>query len=211
MLTEKDIRTSKDFKNAARFLHKDMRKVKKMLKNRDLLLDMIKNSPNFHKMKYTYLHRQAIFYLAKELGINIDYMWAHDTEKYIFYLFETEDFTRKMHRTLSAHHWYSLGKNHSETTLVEMMLDWESARFTKPDKPKNAYDTLYCWMPDEIKEPMLPILKRHNLDKHIVFEPLSEDKYKKMSDAVTPNMILDELELAVTVFVEDYIFTSREK
>ena len=39
-----------------------------------------------------------------------------------------------------------------------MVLDWESARYTKPDKPLNAYDTLYKYYP-EMKEKIRDVMK----------------------------------------------------
>ncbi len=39
-----------------------------------------------------------------------------------------------------------------------MALDWESARYTKEDKPLNAYDTLCKYYP-ELEKQILPILK----------------------------------------------------
>lgn len=43
-----------------------------------------------------------------------------------------------------------------------MMIDWECARYTKPDKPLSARDTLYKFYP-ELEEKMLPILNKYNL------------------------------------------------
>ena len=44
-----------------------------------------------------------------------------------------------------------------------MIIDWECARYTKPDKQLNAYDTLYKFYPNLEKE-ILPILKEFKLD-----------------------------------------------
>ena len=45
-----------------------------------------------------------------------------------------------------------------------MIIDWECARYTKPDKPLNAYDTLYKYYP-QLEEKILPILKELKIDK----------------------------------------------
>lgn len=45
-----------------------------------------------------------------------------------------------------------------------MVIDWECARYTKPDKPLNAYDTLYKYYP-ELEDKILPILKELKIDK----------------------------------------------
>lgn len=47
----------------------------------------------------------------------------------------------------------------------EMVIDWECARYTKPDKPLNAYDTLYYLYP-QLESKILPILKELGIDHH---------------------------------------------
>ena len=46
---------------------------------------------------------------------------------------------------------------------MEMVLDWESARYTKPDKPLNAYDTLYKYY-SHLEGNIIPILKEFGID-----------------------------------------------
>ena len=55
--------------------------------------------------------------------------------------------------------------NKTRNDYIDMIIDWECARFTKPDKPLNAYDTLYKFYP-EFEEQILPILKEFKLDHH---------------------------------------------
>lgn len=154
----------------------------------------IAESPNLHKMRYTYLHRQAIFTLAEKLGIDATPYLTHDTEKYFMYLWLEEDVTRECHRILNRHHDYDKGVAIDRETLVEMMLDWESARFSKPDKPRNAYDTLYKWMPVEMHEPMAALLKEYNLYYPTNEPGITAEEYKKQSEAITPAMIAAEIE-----------------
>lgn len=154
----------------------------------------IAESPNLHKMRYTYLHRQAIFTLAEKLGIDATPYLTHDTEKYFMYLWLEEDVTRECHRILNRHHDYDKGVAIDRETLVEMMLDWESARFSKPDKPRNAYDTLYKWMPVEMHEPMAALLKEYNLYYPTNEAGITAEEYKKQSEAITPAMIAAEIE-----------------
>ena len=154
----------------------------------------IAESPNLHKMRYTYLHRQAIFTLAEKLGIDATPYLTHDTEKYFMYLWLEEDVTRECHRILNRHHDYDKGVTIDRETLVEMMLDWESARFSKPDKPRNAYDTLYKWMPVEMHEPMAALLKEYNLYYPTNEPGITAEEYKKQSEAITPAMIVAEIE-----------------
>ena len=43
-----------------------------------------------------------------------------------------------------------------------MIIDWECARYTKLDKPLNAYETMTKYYPQE-KENIMPILKKLKL------------------------------------------------
>jgi len=63
-----------------------------------------------------------------------------------------------MHRRYSRHHVESIRKKNYE----EMVIDWECARFTKPDKPLNAYETMKKYYPEE-EFNILPILKKLKL------------------------------------------------
>ena len=163
------------------------------LLNDGKLEEEIANSPNLHKMKYTYLHRQAIFNLAKQLRVDITPYMSHDTDKYFMYLWLEEEVTREAHRTLNKHHAYDEGVNVGYETLVEMMLDWESARFSKVDKPRNAYQTLMKWMPTVMFEPMLATLQEFNLDNPECGPGITEEEYTRKANAVTPAMIAEEI------------------
>jgi len=73
-----------------------------------------------------------------------------------------------------------------------MVLDWESARYTKPDKPLNAYDTLINYYPG-MTDVILPILEKMGIaesnlemDKDILEEA-------KRLDNVSEEDIVDEL------------------
>lgn len=164
-----------------------------MLLNNGDLENAIKQSPNLHKMRYTYLHRQAIFTLAKRLNIDATPYLSHDVEKYFMYLWLEEDVTREAHRILNKHHDYDKGLAVDRVTLIEMMLDWESARFSKPDKPRNAHDTLYKWMPTDIHDPMAALLKEFNLYYPTNEKGITAEEYKYKESAVTPAMIAEEI------------------
>lgn len=48
-------------------------------------------------------------------------------------------------------------KTRTHADFVQMVIDWECARYTKPDKPLNARDTLYSFYP-ELEDKILSIL-----------------------------------------------------
>ena len=86
----------------------------------------------------------------------------HDMDKLFMYLFYDKKDVSAMHRKLTSHHENEIEKNYID--YIEMILDWESARYTKPDKPLNAYDTLYKYYTN-MEHEILPILKEFEIDK----------------------------------------------
>lgn len=67
--------------------------------------------------------------------------------------------TPNLHRYCSRHHTL---KARSRSDFVQMVIDWECARYTKPDKPLNARQTMnqiYPQMIDNVE----PILKELGL------------------------------------------------
>lgn len=116
---------------------------------------------NFEHIKYTFKHRKIVMLIAeKYFGNNqelLEQVKAHDLDKMYMYLFYDKKDASNIHRDKTAHHENELEK--TELDYIEMVLDWESARYTKPDKPLNAYDTLVNYYPQMI-DVILPILKK---------------------------------------------------
>ena len=156
---------------------------------------------NREYIEYTYKHRKIVIYLAnkyvkenKEETMNqIEF---HDLDKLYMYLFYNKKDVSNVHRQLSSHHDNSIEK--TDADYVEMVLDWESARYTKPDKPLNAYDTLYKYYP-EMKEKILPILKKFKIDKSGL--PMEEDvlEYAKSLSNTSSDEIKEELKHYIDV------------
>lgn len=120
---------------------------------------------NFEKILYTYKHRKVLFKLAQKYYNNQEFLEKiknHDLDKMFMLLFYEKKDIENIHRKSSYHHDNELNK--TKDNYVEMILDWESARYTKPDKPLNAYDTLYKFYP-HLEDKILPILKELKLDK----------------------------------------------
>ena len=113
-----------------------------------------------HKILYSWKHRKAFLKLEKEiLGKNTIRGYLHDVDKIILYHFLPTEFVHICHQWWSKHH-ERRAKTH--TDFVQMVIDWECARFTKPDKPLDAYDTLYKFYP-HMEDKILPILKELNI------------------------------------------------
>lgn len=120
---------------------------------------------NEEYIKYTYKHRKIVIYLAEKYikeKMVLNQIKKHDIDKLFMYTFYDKKNISKIHRTLSNHH--DNEKEKIYTDYVEMVLDWESARYTKPDKPLNAYDTLYKYYP-HMESKILPILRKFGIDK----------------------------------------------
>lgn len=109
---------------------------------------------------YTVRHRRAFLIVEKKLlGHNTIRGYFHDLDKVFLKLFLKKETAQKIHRKYSRHH----ARNAStKQDYIQMIIDWECARYTKPDKPLNAKETLFKFYP-ELAEKVLPILKEFNL------------------------------------------------
>ena len=117
---------------------------------------------NLGAIKYTLEHRKAFKKVEKELlGHNTWRSFVHDIDKVILYNFLEHKKVKEFHRKKARHHVEN-EINKKRADYIEMIIDWECARYTKPDKPLNAYDTLYKIYP-ELEEKILPILKEFNI------------------------------------------------
>lgn len=108
-------------------------------------------------------HKKAFLKVERQLvGKNTFKGFRHDVDKIFLYLFCFWMDVEKIHRyhqQYSTHHVKNdLIKN--EPDLLETIIDWECARFTKPDKQLNAYETLMTLYP-EYKEIYLPIIEKY--------------------------------------------------
>lgn len=87
------------------------------------------------KIIYTVKHRKAFRRVEKELlGHNTLRGILHDLDKVFLYMIFD----------------------------YKMVVDWECARYTKPDKPLNARETLNKFYP-ELKDEVLPVIQELGL------------------------------------------------
>ena len=118
----------------------------------------------FKKIIYTLKHNRKIVelykkYISTKVPLRIQF---HDIDKVFLYLILSRETVHKLHRKYSKHHINNLHKN--EIHIVEMVLDWESARYTKVDKPLNAYETCKKYYPKYI-DIVSYILDKYNIPK----------------------------------------------
>ena len=114
---------------------------------------------NKDRIKYTLDHRKAFRVVERRLlGHNTVRSLFHDLDKVFLYLFFDYKKVHNWHRHHSRHHLRA--KTHDD--YVQMAIDWECARLTKPDKPLNAGETLEKMHP-ELTIVMLNILNELGL------------------------------------------------
>ena len=115
---------------------------------------------NKDRIKYTLNHRKAFRQVEKQLlGYNTIRSLFHDFDKVILYNFFDYKKVHNWHRNHMRHHVVK-AKTHMD--YVQMVIDWECARFTKPDKPLNARETLNKIYPN-LKDKVLPIIEELGL------------------------------------------------
>jgi hypothetical protein len=117
-------------------------------------------------------HRKEVQRIAKEKGYSFPF---HDFIKMINVFIFGDKIATKLHRKFSSHHahlrkiriyYIDYPKNYSKVlpyrryikNKVEAAIDWESARFTKPEKPLDAYDTWKKYYSDIDMEETLKLL-----------------------------------------------------
>ncbi len=162
---------------------------------------------------YTYLHRKVVIFLAnkyvKEDRKNVlEQIIYHDIDKLFMYLFYNKKDVSSFHRKMTSHHENDIEKTYID--YIEMVLDWESARYTKEDKPLNAYDTLYKYYPSMEKE-ILPILKLFSIDKPNL--PMEKDvvEYVETIKDVKLEDIRNEMIDFIKNYFDKYQNTTKSK
>lgn len=97
----------------------------------------------YRHIPYTWRHYIMVLKLQKKYIGTIKYPF-HDLDKllmYIFLPFLGTKTIKKIHRKNCKHH-ISDDKTIENLNFEEAIIDWESARYTKPDKQLNARETI---------------------------------------------------------------------
>lgn len=116
---------------------------------------------NIDCIKYTCAHRKAFREIEKKLFGRVSIRgYLHDLDKVFLYLILNKETAHKIHTNFARHHEK---RARTQKDFEEMVVDWECARYTKPDKPLNAYETLYKYYP-QLENVILPILQRLSID-----------------------------------------------
>ena len=154
---------------------------------------------------YTYRHRKAFEYCVRryitEPSLREEMLKraaVHDMDKMLMYLFMDQKTAQDIHTGTQPHHLENdLPRTYED--YVETVIDYESAPYTKPDKPLNAYDFTHFLMDRKILDAetggrLISIMKELGIDNS---ETCTEDaegqEYIRSFSEVTEEMIQEEL------------------
>lgn len=107
---------------------------------------------------YTYMHRRAFKYVVQtmvddegEKKALLERAKYHDLDKQLLYFLIDKKAASEYHRGHSSHH---MGNNpcKEEVDIMEAVVDYECAGYTKADKPRNAYQTIIELKPKHYDE-----------------------------------------------------------
>ena len=166
---------------------------------------------NFDYCKYTYVHRRVIELLAKKyikdeevLNEVLKRVKIHDMDKMVLYLLWPKKQASEYHRAHAAHHIQNdIPKD--KLDLIETCLDYDSARYSKPDKPLPCKETVDSLFP-EYKQVLYPIMDYLGINKDNL--PVDEDilnYIQELSKNVTEEDIYNEVMLYLTT-CEDNVY-----
>lgn len=105
---------------------------------------------NMEKIRYTFLHRYALeFVIRKHIkdendrNALLDRAKKHDLDKAMLYTLIDSEKAHDYHVKTAPHHMEKINAGKKERLdIQESIMDFESAGYTKADKPLNAYDTV---------------------------------------------------------------------
>lgn len=123
------------------------------------------NRKKLEMLKYTWAHKKAFLKVEKKLYGRVSLRGLiHDMDKVLMFIFsnKTEKEIQTKHRSTQRHH--DNDKVKTPKDYREMIVDWECARITKPDKPLDAYETLLKFYP-HLKDKIMPFFEEVGLNK----------------------------------------------
>ena len=147
---------------------------------------------------YTYRHRRAFAYCVSRLIHDpvlkqemLKRAEVHDMDKMLMYLFLDQHTAQLLHVQRQPHHLEnSLPRSYED--LVETVIDYECAPYTKQDKPLNAYD--FVLLNDETMNSLMSIMKKLSIDHSgTVSEDTEGLAYIAGLGEVTEEMVLEEI------------------
>lgn len=154
-------------------------------------------SSNIERIRYTMMHRRAIRAIIEVYVLDSDKeemmkrYFNHDMDKVVMNLLNVSfNDIKRIHRENNQHHCI-VGKKYDRYDYMEMIIDWESSRYTKSDKPYNAKNTLIKYYSD-IYGDVMPILREMGLDND---SDILDERVRRLIDyEIKDEDILHEIE-----------------
>lgn len=101
-------------------------------------------------IKYTCRHKKAFLKVEKELLGRVSLRGLmHDIDKVFLYMIFNKQKAHNIHRKYARHH---INNMKTENDKIHGIIDWECARYTKPDKPLSAIEFIELTMCDRKHE-----------------------------------------------------------
>lgn len=157
---------------------------------------------NLRYLMYTMEHRRALVFVINKVVTDetlkcllLKRAKDHDLDKAFLYTMTGKKQASEYHKRTSGHHMHVQNKKkHDLLDFAEAVVDWESAGYTKPDKSRNAYDTLMN-LTFTNKEECLEIMRQWGIDSSYKNTPEDADwkSYVSTLPPVTETMILEEI------------------
>ena len=155
---------------------------------------------NIEYLRYTYMHRKAFEFVVRQIvkdGAEKEALlerakW-HDLDKSLLYTLMDKKLASKIHRAINSHHMENdIDKSYIDK--LEAIIDYESAGYTKADKPRNAYDTVRDLLPEHTDQ-LLPIMEHLGIAYSYQNTPDNEAWQAFINGLKVPSdeMILDEI------------------
>ena len=154
---------------------------------------------------YTYRHRRAFEYCVKKLILEpslraemLERAKIHDMDKMLMYLSMDQKEAQKIHTMTQPHHLEN-DLDRSYEDLVEAVIDYECAPYTKLDKPLNAYDfvnLLVEWkaLDKELSESLISIMEELGIAcSNTYTQDIEGQEYIKRFSDITEEMINEEI------------------
>ena len=154
---------------------------------------------------YTYRHRRAFEYCVKKLILEpslraemLERAKIHDMDKMLMYLSMDQKEAQKIHTMTQPHHLEN-DLDRSYEDLVEAVIDYECAPYTKPDKPLNAYDfvnLLVEWkvLDKKTSESLFSIMEKLGIACSDTYtQDIEGQEYIKRFSDITEDMINEEI------------------
>lgn len=161
---------------------------------------------NFEWCAYTYRHRKMIQYLVEKLVRDeavkeemLRHAENHDMDKILLYQVMEQEEAQHYHVEHQPHH-PDCKKEKTIYDLIETVLDYESAPYTKPDKPMNAFDFTHFlldhhYLSSADAEILFQIMHDLGIDHSGTVQNDSEGlAYAQSLSVVTEEMILEDVE-----------------